>query len=335
MTRKRFLLVAPLVAVVGIAAAFLSLQTVLRTEATVGAGTMQLTATGSGVSCNGDNTKCTVPTSGAFSLNVAVADFPDGGYSAIAFDLDWSGTGLTKTPGDCSAAATEIVWPDKQGLNSCAPLAGEETTHFQGGDLSTAFGATPSTFKGNVVVYAMTCTSGNTTNVIDLVVWDPDNNPLGTALADASAALIPTSDSITINCGTGGGAEATPTPTTGEAATNTPESGATNTPAGPTATTEPGGPTNTPPAPTNTPPVQATNTPIVTQPTPTPIPSLGDVNGDGVVDSGDAQLVLQYEAGLADSGDLDLNAADVNRDGEVNSIDALFILWADAGMVIL
>jgi Tol biopolymer transport system component len=78
----------------------------------------------------------------------------------------------------------------------------------------------------------------------------------------------------------------------------------------------------------------ATPTPIRTPsatPTPQACPSeRGDVNGDGIANSIDAALILQYGAGLLRS--ISPNA-DVNHDGSVNSIDAALILQYTAGIV--
>ncbi len=53
---------------------------------------------------------------------------------------------------------------------------------------------------------------------------------------------------------------------------------------------------------------------------------LGDVNGDGKVDSTDARLILQYYAKKIGDGDLDLTLADVNADSKIDSTDARLIL---------
>lgn len=58
---------------------------------------------------------------------------------------------------------------------------------------------------------------------------------------------------------------------------------------------------------------------------------LGDVNGDGSVNSIDAALILKHAGGLDVS--LDYLAADVNGDGSVNSIDAALILKYAGGMI--
>lgn len=60
---------------------------------------------------------------------------------------------------------------------------------------------------------------------------------------------------------------------------------------------------------------------------------LGDVDGDGKINSIDALMVLQYNAQIEGYDGLteqQLLAADVNRDNQVNSIDALAILQINA-----
>ncbi len=53
---------------------------------------------------------------------------------------------------------------------------------------------------------------------------------------------------------------------------------------------------------------------------------LGDVNGDGLINSTDARLVLQYTVKKISAAALDLAVADVNGDSLVNSTDARLIL---------
>jgi hypothetical protein len=61
---------------------------------------------------------------------------------------------------------------------------------------------------------------------------------------------------------------------------------------------------------------------------------LGDVNGDGAVNSTDALIVLSCDAGINTSPFCPMNCGDVNNDGWVNSTDALVILSYDAGMTV-
>lgn len=58
---------------------------------------------------------------------------------------------------------------------------------------------------------------------------------------------------------------------------------------------------------------------------------LGDINGDGEVNSIDAALILKYGVGAQSATVAQAAAADYNGDGAVNSIDAAMILKAVAG----
>jgi hypothetical protein len=60
--------------------------------------------------------------------------------------------------------------------------------------------------------------------------------------------------------------------------------------------------------------------------------ALGSVNGDMVVNSTDALIILSCDAGIDTSQFCPMNCGDVNNDGAVNSTDALIILSYDAGM---
>ena len=60
---------------------------------------------------------------------------------------------------------------------------------------------------------------------------------------------------------------------------------------------------------------------------------LGDVNGDGKINTRDAKLIMQYELGLIDETKLDLVAADVNGDGRINTRDAKLIMQLELGLI--
>lgn len=60
---------------------------------------------------------------------------------------------------------------------------------------------------------------------------------------------------------------------------------------------------------------------------------LGDVNGDGGVDSLDAAKILQYDAGLVLLTAKALERADVNKDGGVDALDASKVLQYDADII--
>jgi murein DD-endopeptidase MepM/ murein hydrolase activator NlpD len=66
--------------------------------------------------------------------------------------------------------------------------------------------------------------------------------------------------------------------------------------------------------------------------TPTPAPPPGDGNCDRAVNSVDAALILQLDAGLTDSLAC-LGSADANGDGAVNPVDAALILQFEAGLI--
>jgi Domain of unknown function (DUF362)/Dockerin type I domain len=61
---------------------------------------------------------------------------------------------------------------------------------------------------------------------------------------------------------------------------------------------------------------------------------LGGVNGDSVVDSTDALIILSADAGIDTSQYCPMNCGDVNGDGLVNSTDALVVLSYDVGMTV-
>jgi hypothetical protein len=59
---------------------------------------------------------------------------------------------------------------------------------------------------------------------------------------------------------------------------------------------------------------------------------LGDVNGDGLVNSTDALIILSCDVGIDTSWFCPMNCGDVNGDGKVNSDDALIILSYEVGI---
>lgn len=60
---------------------------------------------------------------------------------------------------------------------------------------------------------------------------------------------------------------------------------------------------------------------------------LGDVNGDGIVDAGDAVIISRYDAGLITLTADQLKVGDVNGDGTVDAGDAVIISRYDAGLI--
>jgi hypothetical protein len=76
---------------------------------------------------------------------------------------------------------------------------------------------------------------------------------------------------------------------------------------------------------------QITYSYIITAPEPG---SLGDVNGDSLVNSTDALIILFGDVGIGVSQFCPMNCGDVNADGFVNSTDALIVLSYDADMTV-
>ena len=59
---------------------------------------------------------------------------------------------------------------------------------------------------------------------------------------------------------------------------------------------------------------------------------IGDVNGDGKINSRDARALLRYIAGLVDASEIERSACDYNKDGKINSRDARALLRSIAGL---
>ena len=60
---------------------------------------------------------------------------------------------------------------------------------------------------------------------------------------------------------------------------------------------------------------------------------LGDVNGDGKADSGDARLILQHEVKLITLDATQQLAAEVSGDGKIDSSDARLILQFEVKLI--
>jgi hypothetical protein len=258
-----------------------------------------LTADGANL-CNttGGPMTCTVPSGASFFLKLYLND--RGGVEYSGYDAIFNyGSLVRKAPAALTGAG---LWTD------CAFPAQFETPGSTLIGCSIGIGASPSSYTGLMSTLELTCGSAEAT--VSITHGSSD-----TGLDGEHAEGEGTMESLTVTCGGGGGPSPTSVP--------------------PTATQ----PAGTPPTATNTVPVQptATRTPTRTPTnTPTRTPTLpvvpGDIDKDGEVTSADAQLVLQYEAGVR-STIANLEDADLNGDDEVNSIDALFMLWIDAGMI--
>ena len=60
---------------------------------------------------------------------------------------------------------------------------------------------------------------------------------------------------------------------------------------------------------------------------------MGDVNGDGKIDTTDAKLIMQLDLNLIDETEMTVEAADVNGDGKVDTTDAKLIMQLDLGLI--
>jgi hypothetical protein len=60
---------------------------------------------------------------------------------------------------------------------------------------------------------------------------------------------------------------------------------------------------------------------------------LGDVDGDGFINSTDALWVLWFDVQAVSAVPIP-EAADMNGDGFLNAVDALYILWVDIGVIL-
>lgn len=61
--------------------------------------------------------------------------------------------------------------------------------------------------------------------------------------------------------------------------------------------------------------------------------AVGDINGDGKINSGDSVLLLKYLVGQEDLFDSQIKNADVNLDGRTDSVDSLLILRYSIGEI--
>jgi hypothetical protein len=167
-----------------------------RSEANPGTPLMQFRMESGAIACTPlpYPTKCIVGTGGTFDLAVAVVDFPPGGYTVATAEYDWTGTSLVFTK---RANMFEVPWPQRGNVITTNTV--ESPTRVEVGDLSTGAGATPSTFKGDVIEFRFTCSAGASSNLISMPPTSAEN-PKGGGLADSAATIFPQSDSIAINC---------------------------------------------------------------------------------------------------------------------------------------
>jgi len=264
---------------------------------------------------------CPVGTGETFKLGVEIIRGPDDGY-ILAQTSVFYGNAITY---DFSpATADEIVWPDCEAATALksqidqriprpapgGPPINTEELVSHGCLTGLLPPQPPSDFVGLFLEIALTCSSQDSDNMIELLPYVPPPLPDGTIAGTSGTQfttpgalqIIPKVNELSIFCGT------PPTPT-------------------PTLTRTPGGPTDTP---------TATPTPTVT-PSPTVTPTAtfvsliacGDVNGDRRVNAEDALWVLWLSTNMIQFLPF---PGDVDGDGVTGPLDALFILWIELGM---
>jgi hypothetical protein len=241
---------------------------------------------------------CVIPgETDAFTIKVLLNDRADNTYLGYDSAVLFAGV----QPGGVSTTSS-ASWPDC-GFPA-AILANPKLLRM---GCAAGISVAPSSYVGQLGRTGGVCVTGGGTVTLQ-------HGATETALDGLWFETEGSTESLMITCGGGGGE--TPTEPTGATPTNTGQAQATST---------------LPPTATRTPTISPTRT---NTRTPT-IPSekeMGDVNDDGSVDSVDALMVLDYEAGTRSSL-INLESADVSDDGEVNSIDALFILWIEAELI--
>lgn len=176
-------------------------------------GQLELSATGSGVTCNNDG--CTVPPGGDFKLVVSVTQAPAPGYIGVGTQVRYQN--LIYSP---TATQTDEIVVHTDGFPGIAVRAPQDPP--QGGVVEHGMTAgtppnfTTSHYEGPVVELQMRCTDTYTRNDVQLPAYDSQNNVLGSGFKLPLAAggeTIVTSDSLTIRCGeTPAGGEPTNTP---------------------------------------------------------------------------------------------------------------------------
>ncbi len=261
---------------------------------------------GVGSQCDSNGTPtdtCSFPVSTSFTVDFkanALGSTP--GYGGYDVDIKYSGNVTYNTGSLVQQGAG--VFP------TCDFPTGEAS--FTPGNNSTACGEGPShpnntSYTGVMAKMGFACGASNGSGTVTLVHGDGITDLVDVAtFASSSEADPPAVETLTINCGAGGGPTNTPT-----------------------------GPTNTPiPCPTGGCPTPTpTRTPVPATPPGTPAAkACGDVNDDGRINPVDALLILQLGAGLISSL-TNPASADVNHNGTINAIDATLILQETAGLI--
>ena len=129
---------------------------------------------------------------------MAAQAIPPDGY--VMFQTLLLYDGLLYQP--AASAGTEIVWPDKSGVNTRhpePPHGHEAWVHHS--DLSTGFGSIVSHYEGSLVEITMTCPPEDRWYRLSHLPYDESSNPTGSALKLRPAELlVPVTGSVYIHC---------------------------------------------------------------------------------------------------------------------------------------
>jgi len=260
------------------------------------------------------------------------ANIPAPGFGVYLIDVSYDHTRIDATACQSTPPIT---------VRTCNANYDANTARFAGGSLTGLVGQVR---LGRLTFHAGGIPGVSPLQLHAVQVLDRDGN-------DLAGSIVTADGSITVH-------SFTPTSTPTLTPTNTPTRTPTNTPT-PTVTATPTitatftvtptftvthtatvtytptttyTPTNTH-TPTATPTRTATRTRTVTPTrTNTPVRPEGDVNCNGSLQSTDAAIVLQLEAGLLASLPCE-ESGDLNHDGYVNSVDATIILQRVAGLL--
>jgi hypothetical protein len=263
-----------------------------------------------------------------FKVNTLSSALTSSGYTGYEVEISYSGSVSYNSHSLQQTGAG--AWP------GCVFPTGEVA--FAPGDAKTACAEMgTSTHLGTLARLGFTCGSSAGSATLTLKHGDSKTDLTDPYFAAHSEA---TDESLTINCQPlSNTATQTFTLTSTSTQARTPTSTAMSpVPTGTaTATSEAGTatvpPSSTEPLTTAAPTTTVTPTPTRTgTPTPAPAGLSGDANCDHTVNAIDAEVVLQFDAGLIGSLACPQNA-DVNHDSRVNSLDAALVLQYVAGLI--
>lgn len=264
--------------------------------------TISLGATGTGLACDEADqpTECTVfdPT-GAFVITVNADVIPEGGYSGIGSEIVLGDL----THNQRENCNDELVWPDRTFCTRFIGLA-DQVQHAGAVNLIPPFDK--SNFTGTLVEVDVQCPGEGEYEVL-LTAWEDQafGSSFGATYVglDGVSTQVKPVEARTLDLDGDGEPDTRNRDTDGDTVPDTVE--VVEYDLADTLAITCGGEIEAVP---------------------------GDANGNGSVNSLDALLILQLDAGLISSVPSPENA-DANGDGSVNSLDALLILQFDAGLI--